>query len=350
MEIEIKSFDMREATQDDYAAYHEIRKDILAYLFPDDPPMDDATLETLIESRLEEGETISYIAIDKENHDSLVALARIYFLLEGSPSYEGNEHICRLSGPVVLPQYQRKGVAKKLLESIVKEALRRKTNVLLGAIFNEGGKEFLRKLGGKPALESREYRLELSDVDWSMVEKWQTDGKACSPDAEIKFATQIPESIIERYCEVYTEVRNQAPRDELEVGDTVFTADRWRDNHQRFDKQGIVRLTAYILESNGNISGLTDVDYVPSMVPLLSQVLTGVQKGYRGNGRGKWLKAAMLLEIKDRFQDIETIVTGNATSNEPMLAINERLGFKISKETTFFQVEIPKLKQYLEMS
>lgn len=350
MEIEIKSLDMRKATQNDYAAYHEIRKDVRAYLFPDDPPMDDATFETLIESRLEEGETISYIAIDKEHHENLVALARIYFLLEDSPSYEGNEHICRLSGPVVLPQYQRKGVAKKLLESIVKEALSRKMSVLVGSIFNEGGKEFLRKLGGKSALESREYRLELSDVDWSMVEEWQTDGKACSPDAEIKFTTQIPESILERYCEVYTEVLNQAPRDELEVGDTVLTADRWRDDHQRFNKQGIVHLTAYILESNGDISGLTDVYYVPSMVPLLSQALTGVQEEYRGYGRGKWLKAAMLLEIKNRFQDVETIVTDNATSNEPMLAINERLGFKLSKEITSFQVEIPKVKQYLEMS
>ena len=113
---------------------------------------------------------------------------------------------------------------------------------------------------------------------------------------------------------------------------------------------GATHLTAFIREDNGDISGLTDLYYFPSMAPQLHQAMTGVQEQYRGQGKGKWLKAAMLLEIRNQYPDIETIITQNATSNKPMLAINERLGFKLVREIYGFQVELSKVKEYLESS
>ena len=123
-----------------------------------------------------------------------------------------------------------------------------------------------------------------------------------------------------------------------------------KDDEKRAKDSGATHLTAFIREANGEISGLTDVYCIPSMVPQLHQLLTGVQEKYRGQGKGKWLKAAMLLKIRNQYPDIETIITYNATSNKPMLAINERLGFKLIRELYMFQVELSKVKEYLESS
>lgn len=66
------------------------------------------------------------------------------------------------------------------------------------------------------------------------------------------------------------------------------------------------------------------------------------------NRLGKWLKGAALLRARSEFPTVTTVVTWNATSNEPMLDINRRLGFKTYREIYQFQVELQKLKKYLE--
>jgi GNAT superfamily N-acetyltransferase len=350
LEIEIHSFDMRHATKDEWASFHRVRKDAMSFLFPGDPITDDATSELMMDSSLSENDIIAYAVIEKGNPENIIAWARITFALEDSPSYQGNEHICSLGGLVVLPSYQRRGIARQLFSEIHKQAQSRNKSLLVGVILSEGGRIFLRKLGGTEALEWRENRFDLNDVDWPMVEKWDREGRSRSPDATLEFVTSIPDDILEDYCRVYTEIFNQMPRDELQVGDTIYTPERWKDDEKRAKDSGATHLTAFFREDNGDISGLTDVFYIPSLVPQLSQAMTGVREEYRGQGKGKWLKAAMLLKIKNQYPDIETIITRNATSNKPMLAINERLGFKLTRELYNFQVELSKVKEYLESS
>jgi hypothetical protein len=147
---------------------------------------------------------------------------------------------------------------------------------------------------------------------------------------------------------VYTEILNQAPIDELDRGDIVFTPELWRKQEQRTKDTGITWITGMIQEKNGDISGMTDVFYEPKHAHMLYQALTGVQENYRGSGKGKWLKAAMLLKIREEYPEVKTVTTGNATSNEPMLAINERLGFKLYKEQHSYQIETEKVVDYLK--
>ena len=55
------------------------------------------------------------------------------------------------------------------------------------------------------------------------------------------------------------------------------------------------------------------------------------------------MKAEMLTYVKEKFPEVKTIATDFAATNAPMIAINEKLGFKsINSWTTFeFQVENP---------
>lgn len=77
------------------------------------------------------------------------------------------------------------------------------------------------------------------------------------------------------------------------------------------------------------------------------QSLTGVGEAFRGRGLGKWLKADMLLHVRDRYPEVRCIVTGNADVNAPMLSINTRMGFKTFLSNTAYQFQLNDLCQKL---
>lgn len=52
-----------------------------------------------------------------------------------------------------------------------------------------------------------------------------------------------------------------------------------------------------------------------------------VHPDHRGQGLGKWLKAAVLLDLPGEFPGVQRVRTGNADSNAAMLGINRALGF-----------------------
>ena len=79
----------------------------------------------------------------------------------------------------------------------------------------------------------------------------------------------------------------------------------------------------------------------------LEQELTGVSCEFRGRGLGKWLKAKMILHIKDTYPDVKRIITGNAEANAPMLSINERMGFKKYKGAEGYKFQTEELAKKL---
>ena len=90
-------------------------------------------------------------------------------------------------------------------------------------------------------------------------------------------------------------------------------------------------------ESDGSISGMTDVSWYPYRRKMLEQQFTGVRPDARGRGLGKWIKAAMLLHVRDLYPDAEWVVTENAESNGPMLKINRTMGFKSYRTAVEYQ-------------
>ncbi len=100
-------------------------------------------------------------------------------------------------------------------------------------------------------------------------------------------------------------------------------------------------------EVDGAISGVTNMGYWPEEAPLIQQFITGVRPPYRGRGLGKWLKAANLLRVRRELPEMNVVVTGNATTNEAMLSINERLGFQKHKDGVIAQMSLEALEEYL---
>jgi GNAT superfamily N-acetyltransferase len=239
------------------------------------------------------------------------------------------------------------GIAHKLVRFAYKHAIEYNKTRIIGSLTSEASRRFVQRIGGNEALAYQVNQLELKSVDWNLMTNWVVEGSQRSPDLSMNFYLSIPDSILEPYCTVYTEVLNQAPRNEIIFGDEVYTPARWRIEEAKARDTGRTWISAVAIAKNGDIAGLTDVGYEPSTPKIMFQYLTGVQADYRGRGLGKWLKAAMLLKIRDEYPDMEVISTSNTTSNEPMLAINEKMGFKKKLESYMFEVDVQKVKEYL---
>jgi GNAT superfamily N-acetyltransferase len=181
-----------------------------------------------------------------------------------------------------------------------------------------------------------------------MIESWAQAGPKRSTGTVLEIVQKIPDELLEEFCKVYTEVTNQQPLGELEVGAIVFTPESYRGMEDMFAKMNRTWITIIAKESDGKISGLTEMRYNPERKTMISQILTGVQQEYRGRGIGKWLKAAMLLHVREKYPEVNIVTTGNATSNAPMLSINDRLGFKVYKETVNAQITVEQLTAYFD--
>jgi hypothetical protein len=57
----------------------------------------------------------------------------------------------------------------------------------------------------------------------------------------------------------------------------------------------------------------------------------------------------MAFHIKDNYPKVEFISTGNAESNEAMLSINRRMGFKKHKGAEVYKLDIGELEKKLRM-
>ena len=77
----------------------------------------------------------------------------------------------------------------------------------------------------------------------------------------------------------------------------------------------------------------------------VQQQNTGIAPSHRGLGLAKWAKAAMLERIRHERPQVQRVLTGNAYSNEPMLAINNALGFKLISTRTEWRADVAALRR-----
>ncbi len=348
VEIELRPFDPFKATKEEWEAFHQYRYKRYPEAMPGDPITADDAVEKSLRFMRDEEYIETHTVHLKGAPDDQIGIVRVSVMKETSPSYEENKHFCFVYNVALLTPYRGKGIAQQLLPVVLEFAKKYKRRLIIAQTSEDHGKRFIRKLKAEEALSGVENRLDLTKLDWDMLEEWVKEGPVRSPESKIEFFQDCPDDILEEYCKIYSEVENQAPRENLDIGDFVLTPEL-RRKHEKFQKDLDVTWLTYITrEPNGDISGLTEVLYRPSKDPLITQNLTGVSDKYRGSGKGKWLKAIMLQKVRKRFPTVTTVVTGNATTNAPMISINERLGFKVHKESIVAQMKTKDLEKYLK--
>lgn len=269
---------------------------------------------------------------------------------EGALAHPTNAHMAWTDLEVLAP-HRRRGIGRTLLAKALEVAKERGRALLVGGTDEVDGRRFIEAIQAEVALRWRESRLYLDRVDWDMVRQWAEDGPERSPETTLHFSSNMPDdAIIEEFCALETEVANQEPRQDLDVGDEVLTPEILRERVSSYTEAGGTLLRHITQEQDARLSGYTVMGYFPEERTMIHQYGTGVREPYRGRGLGKWLKATMLQRIREEYPQVRFVVTGNATSNAAMLSINQRLGFRPHKEGVEAQIRTEALEAYLEGS
>ena len=343
MEYKIISFEPKEVPDEFWENYYEFISANSKHDNPNDPL---PNLESII--KRQKAEIPHYLvkrwlAITPD--EKVIGWAGMGRVRESNSEYEMNKHTCNINIRV-LNKYFRKGIGTELLKTIVSEVKKLGCTVMETGTNNDAGRAFLEHYGAQMTIEGSTNRLYLENVDWDLMQQWIESGPIKAKGVKIESFDTVPEEILDEYTEMYTEALNMQPLGETEERANV-DGKMMRAYEKRRKETDQTSYTLITREKDGSISGMTEIFYEPREHHRIIQGLTGVRPEFRGRGLGKWLKALMIVHIKENYPEVEFVTTGNAEANAPMLSINDRMGFKQYKSAEGYKFKTEKLVERL---
>lgn len=228
----------------------------------------------------------------------------------------------------VARERRRHGIASRLLAAICDEAASEGRFLLTWSTYDAvpAGDAFSRRIGGRVARVNRTSELMLADVDWSMIERWRLAARARDLGYHIEMIDGAFPEALRADAATFHNIMETAPREDLDVGDVTIDAEFVAELDHALVKGGRTRWTLFVRDPDDACIGGTEITFESGKPGTTFQQNTGIDPAHRGLGLAKWAKAAMLERIRKERPTTERVRTDNASSNAPMLAINDALG------------------------
>jgi GNAT superfamily N-acetyltransferase len=263
---------------------------------------------------------------------------RVIGLLEVSLPKWDNKHLGGVH-VIVDPLLRRRGMGKFLADAGVRHVIRAGRR-LVTAFTNddEASAALCRSFGLKPAFEAIERRQDLLEVDWDRVDREYANAQVYAADYELlRFGARTPEEIMPQVIDMVAAI-NDAPTDDLDIEDEVFSPERIRAFEDAMIARGqrwrrvIARHTG-----TGELAGHTNVGVAIEMPGYGWNGDTSVVRAHRGHRLGLLLKAEMMRWLREEEPQLRWIVTGNAAANKHMIHNNELLGYRVLRKQIGWQ-------------
>ncbi|WP_235532499.1 MULTISPECIES: GNAT family N-acetyltransferase [unclassified Nocardioides] len=242
-------------------------------------------------------------------------------------------------GVEVHPAHRRRGHGTALLEFLLDRARAEgRTSVGSDAWESEAARAFTARHGLEQKSQAINRRQVLADVDWNVVRGLHDHAGAGAADYElVRRIGFTPDDELDKLAEM-TAAINDAPTDDLEIEDEVFTGERVRNyEHAQLSSGGRLRRLMVRNRTTGELAGQSVV-VVESERPWIGhQHDTSVVRAHRGHRLGLVLKSAMLLWLHEVEPQLATIDTWNAESNDYMISVNEQLGYRVMGREVQYQ-------------
>jgi GNAT superfamily N-acetyltransferase len=255
----------------------------------------------------------------------------------GTSDYD-NLHLAWV-GSKVHPGHRRRGLGTEMLEAVLATARGlSRTSVGVDTWDLEAPKAFAARHGFEPKSAAINRRQVLADVDFVELRARYDEALPLAQDYElVRRAGATPDDELEAMAEM-TAAINDAPTDDLDIEDEVFSAERIRAYEDAQQSRGFrfYRVLARH-RGTGELAGHSVVVVDPERPELGEQHDTSVLGNHRGHRLGLLLKVEMNLWLLDAEPQLASIDTWNAESNGHMIGVNELLGYRVMGREVEFQ-------------
>jgi GNAT superfamily N-acetyltransferase len=233
--------------------------------------------------------------------------------------------------PTVHPALRRRGIGRSLLRREAERATV-KGRTLFGAqvIAGSAGEAFAFAIGARLDLEEVRRIQYLNEIPPGTVASLRaTAEQAAAGYSLVTWAGPTPDEYCAAMAGVFNAF-NDAPHGEHDEPE-FWDADRVRNRTGSLQRAGLLRgyAVAALDDATGEMAAFTGVLVDPASPSWGFQQLTAVTRPNRGHRLGLLVKTAMLELLASAEPQVEWIQTGNAASNEHMIAVNEQLAYRV---------------------
>jgi len=240
---------------------------------------------------------------------------------------------------LVHPDHRRRGVGGRLLaDALAFSAERGRTFINSGAFLGTDGVPFLEGHGftsaGKGVYAVRRLDLHADSTRWDRL---HDEAAAASADYDLLHVVgPTPDELMDGMVALHDAI-NDAPSDEGKEPH-VWDADRLRayDEGMTRRRQTTYRVLARHVPS-GELAGMSLLCVDEFSPTIAAQEDTSVVRAHRGHRLGLLMKVDMVRWIADVRPEVAATETWNATDNHHMIAVNERIGSRVTAQQVGFR-------------
>jgi GNAT superfamily N-acetyltransferase len=150
-----------------------------------------------------------------------------------------------------------------------------------------------------------------------------------------------PEEHLDSMARAMSGFLEEIPLGDLDLQPQAWTPERLRSQEARRAAQRRQELTVAALTPSGEVAGYTNVILAPHAPRKADIQDTLVLPGHRGHRLGLAMKVLLHQKLRELHPAAELVVTGNATSNTFMNAVNEQLGYEVVDRSLELQKIVP---------
>lgn len=274
---------------------------------------------------------LAWLASDTDEIPVGVAFLRLF-------TRTGQEHLAELELRVH-PAGRRERTGSLLLDAAVAAARQDgRRCVIAQAEAGSPGDQFLLARGFRRVLTLTFTRLPLAEADIAALTEITEQPH---PGYQL---TSWDGTVPDRLAEAFVASRHamdDMPMGGTDYGTVTWDLDRVRAAAAAIAERGdLLHTVAAIDESDGSIAGFTEL-VVPGDGKGDGQHYgTGVMPGHRGHGLGRWMKAASILQARERHPDLGGLLTDTADNNPYMRRVNDALGYAPTHTTFEYQLDL----------
>ena len=251
-----------------------------------------------------------------------------------------------VGGPVVHPAARRRGHGRALLRHEAERAAANGRSVLSGvAVTGSPGEAFAAAFDATVELDDVRRVQYLAKIEPGKVAGIRASAAvAAAGYSLVTWTGDVPERYLAPLAHVINAYED-APRGE-DVEPEVWDADRLRERTGAHVRAGLLRSynVAAWHDATSEMAAYSGMLVDPEAPAWGFQELTAVTREHRGHRLGLLVKTAMLELLAEAEPQLEFISTGNAITNDHMIAVNEELGYEVAGPGwRFYEAPVGKL-------